>query len=458
MWREEDDLYRTATTRTAAVALFSTAVLLLPRTSPIRWWAVAPAVALLVVGCLVARLRGRTRQGRWSWTVSVAHQVLTQTGAGFAGIAAGGIEGNQRFVSMLVLVVTASYSQAAVVAVGWAIATATIFWSALGSGLEVDVAFTVAAMFGASAAAIASIVHMLLTRIRRQNRHARLTATLAASVARAHSFADDLPEILALTSSVLGEVTLALSRVDRERIVVPLGEHEPGRSRRASSRAGARFPRGKSRDRSFDEEVLVSVVDGVPYVLLVGWPSIDARRRVPPQTIAIVRDLLGHFVERAEHIARLEESTRTDPLTGLGNRRALNAWLDDRRGFATVVILDLDHFKGYNDAFGHVAGDQLLRRFGAVVQHHLRSGDCAVRLGGEEFCVALDVRDAQLGERFVGRLREAFYADPGGVTFSAGVAIGEPGDALETVLGRADTALYEAKRLGRNRTVVARSQ
>jgi diguanylate cyclase (GGDEF)-like protein len=179
---------------------------------------------------------------------------------------------------------------------------------------------------------------------------------------------------------------------------------------------------------------------------------------VPPQTIAIVRDLLGHFVERAEHIARLEERTRTDPLTGLGNRRALSAWLDDRRGFATVVILDLDHFKGYNDAFGHVAGDQLLRRFGAVVQHHLRSGDCAVRLGGEEFCVALDVRDAQLGERFVGRLREAFYADPGGVTFSAGVAIGAPGDALETVLGRADTALYEAKRLGRNRTVVARSQ
>jgi hypothetical protein len=379
MWREEDDLYRTATTRTAAVILFSAAVLLLPRTGPIRWWAVAPAIALLVGGCLVARLRGSGTLRTWPWSVSLAHQALTQTGVGFAGIAAGGVEGNQRFLSMLVLVVTASYSQPAVVAVGWAIATATIFWSSVGSGLHVDVAFTVAATFGASAAAVASIVHMLLTRIRRQNRHARLTATLAASVARAQSFEEDLTEILALTSAVLGDVTLALSRVDRERIVVPLGDHTGEKSRRDATRRPRLGARRRERDRAFDEEVLVSVVDGVPYVLLVGWPSTEARRRVPPQTIAIVRDLLGHFVERAEHIARLEQRTRTDPLTGLGNRRALSAWLGERHGAATLIIFDLDHCKSYNDAFGHVAGDQLLHRFGSVVQHHLRTGDCAVR-------------------------------------------------------------------------------
>lgn len=448
MWREEDDLYRTATTRTIAVALFSTAALLLPRTSSVHWWAVTPAVALLTAGAVVARLRGRGRHPAWPWVVALLHQALTQTGAGFAGVATGGLEGNQRFLPMLVLVLTASYSPAIVVAVGWAIATITIFWSAVASGHGVDVAFTITVMFGASSAAIASIVHMLLTRIRRQNRQARLTATLAASVARASSFEEEVPEILALTSAVLGGATVALSRVEPERIVVPLGVHEPPKPRTRSRRR-------RARDHGFEEEVLVSVVGRVPYVLMIGWPSLEVRRRAAPQSVAIVRDLLGHFVERAAHIARLEERTRTDPLTGLGNRRALASWLRDHNSTATVVMLDLDHFKAFNDEKGHVAGDQLLRRFGAVVRHHLRAGDCAVRLGGEEFCVALEAHDERMGERFVERLRAAFRSDPGAVTFSAGVAVGRPGEPIEDVLARADAALYDAKRRGRNRTVVA---
>ncbi|HEX7097292.1 MAG TPA: GGDEF domain-containing protein [Acidimicrobiales bacterium] len=447
MWREEDDLYRTATTRTAAVALFSATALLLPRTDAIRWWAVTPAALLLVAGAVVARAWGRGRHPAWPWVIAVSHQALTQTGAGFAGVAMGGVEGNQRFLPMLVLVLTASYSPAVVVAIGWGIATATIFWSAVASGLEAGIAFTVTVMFGASAASVASIVHMLLTRIRRQNRQARLTATLAASVARADSFDEQLPEILALTSSLLGGASVALSRVEPERIVVPLGVHEPPVRR-------DRGPR-RRKELGFEEEVLVSVVGRVPYVLLIGWPSLEVRRRVAPQNVAIVRDLLGHFVERAAHIARLEERTRTDPLTGLGNRRALAAWLREHNSTATVVMLDLDHFKSFNDANGHVAGDQLLRRFGAVVRHQLRIGDCAVRLGGEEFCVALEARDEHLGVRFVERLRAAFRADPGGVTFSAGIAVGEPGEPIDQVLARADAALYEAKRAGRNRTIVA---
>ena len=448
MWREEDDLYRTATTRTAAVALFSVAVLLLPRTAPIRWWAVAPAVACLVGGLVCARLRGRAgRLLRWPSVVALSHHALTQTGVGFASVAVGGVEGNQRFLSMLVLVVTASYSPALVVGVAWAIATATIFWSSVVGGLSGEVAFTVTVMFGASAAAVASIVHLLLTRIRRQNRQVRLTAALAASVARAQEFDEELPEILALTSAVLGGAPLALSRVDPERIIVPLGVHTPVPARATTNK--------RRRETGFDEEVLVSVIDGIPYVLLVNWATAEIRRTASAQTVAIVRDLLGHYVERSAHIARLEERTRTDPLTGLGNRRALSEWLVDRNGAATVVIFDLDHFKAFNDAYGHVAGDQLLRRFGAVMRHHLRAGDCAVRLGGEEFCTALDARNAVLGQRFVDRVRAAFGSDPGGVTFSAGVAVAEPGEAVDSVLGRADEALYEAKRQGRNRTVVA---
>src|SRR5690606_30530399 len=100
--------YRTATTRTTAVALFSTAALLLPRTSAVQWWAVAPAVVLLTAGAVVARLRGRGRHPAWPWAIALLHQTLTQAGAGFAGVATGGLEGNQRFLPMLVLVLTAS--------------------------------------------------------------------------------------------------------------------------------------------------------------------------------------------------------------------------------------------------------------------------------------------------------------------------------------------------------------
>src|SRR5690606_17004166 len=150
----------------------------------------------------------------------------------------------------------------------------SVFWSAAATDLSGDVAFTVAVMFGASAAAVASIVHLLITRIRRQTRQARLTATLAASVARTGSFDEDLPEVLALTSAVLGGATVALSRVDPERIVVPLGVHESPSFRRAVL--------GKNSDRAFDEEVLVAVVDRLPFILLVGWPGLSVRRQVSP--------------------------------------------------------------------------------------------------------------------------------------------------------------------------------
>jgi diguanylate cyclase (GGDEF)-like protein len=449
MQREEDHLYATALTRTAAVALFSAAVLLLPRTAAIRWWAVGVAVVFFVASGSTALLRNRYRHYEdWPWWVPITHQILAQAGAGFAGVAVGGVEGNQRFLSLLILVVTASYSRGAVVVVCWVIATVTIFWSALLSGLAGDVAFTVTATFGASAAAVASIVHLLLSRFRGQTRQVQRTATLAATIARADSIEHDLVEVLSCTSDVLGGPVVALSRVAADRSITPLAVYAPHR--------GARGFRGRrERDEGFDEEVLISATEDGPYLLIVHWPTSHMRRAVAIQTVQIVRDLLGHFVERAALISTLEHRTRTDPLTGLGNRRALSQWLRERRGAATVVILDLDYFKGYNDSHGHVAGDQLLRRFGALVQHHLRRGDCAVRLGGEEFCVALASMDGAAAEGFVTRLRDALAVDPSGVTFSAGVAVAERDELPEAVLARADVALYQAKGSGRNRTVVA---
>ena len=201
--------------------------------------------------------------------------------------------------------------------------------------------------------------------------------------------------------------------------------------------------------------MLITASAGEAYVLVVSWPSGGARRAVPPRTIGVVRDLLSHLIERSQRITVLEHHTMTDPLTGLGNRRALGEWMRRRSAEATVVILDLDHFKRFNDTYGHLAGDALLRRFGAILLAHLREEDCAVRLGGEEFCVALDRADAWVAERYVRRVRESFGSDAGRVTFSAGIADVTSPEGVEDVLNRADQALYEAKRAGRDRTVRA---
>jgi diguanylate cyclase (GGDEF)-like protein len=448
----EDDLYATAMARTAAVALFSTAALLMPRTRPVRWWALFAAVVLAAgAACIVAMSRRYRLHRDWPGWVQVLHLAVAQTAAGFAGVAVGGVEGNQRFLPMLILVVVASYSSPPIVAAGWLIATATVFWSSSASGTGTEVAFTVTAMFGASAAAIASIVHLLLSRIRRQNRHAGDTAALAAAIARADSLEHDLPEILAFTSRVFGGPALTLTRIGPDRSVTALGSHTPVARRRGVAQRSRRSDRGEA----FAEEVLIAATSAGPHVLFIHWRTNAERRAVPAQSVGMVRDLLSHLVERSELIADLEHRTRTDPLTGLGNRRALASWLRLRNGVATVVILDLDHFKRFNDEYGHVAGDHLLRRFGATLRRHLRRGDCAVRLGGEEFCVALASLQSDVAEAFIARLRDALAMDPSGVTFSAGVAVAVHGETADEVLARADAALYEAKRGGRNRTVLA---
>ncbi len=150
----------------------------------------------------------------------------------------------------------------------------------------------------------------------------------------------------------------------------------------------------------------------------------------------------------------------TDSLTGLLNRRALFAAMDAPLAPGSAVIMcDLDHFKSINDQLGHAAGDAVLEGFAALVQGELRQSDVAARLGGEEFCIVL--RDlskrsaAGVAERIRAGFEAARFPTERGLaetTLSAGVAIsGVDGETFETVLKRADDALYAAKSAGRNR-------
>jgi diguanylate cyclase (GGDEF)-like protein len=157
-----------------------------------------------------------------------------------------------------------------------------------------------------------------------------------------------------------------------------------------------------------------------------------------------------------------------DPLTGLFNRRGFAeacGRVIDREATAgrpvTVLIFDIDHFKGINDRFGHPAGDEILKLFSTVVVNNLRISDLSGRIGGEEFAALLPC-SLEEGVLVAERVREAFEAsdivvEEGKVdtTVSIGVAGGPAGTELEVLLAAADTALYQAKRSGRNRVETA---
>ena len=208
-----------------------------------------------------------------------------------------------------------------------------------------------------------------------------------------------------------------------------------------------------ARDRlGVDDALLIALsglVTGGSVAILVWW----------------VARLSGHIQYQRSRTAVLAGSANTDVLSGLANRRAFDAELPARlhelrtanRGFS-LLLLDADRFKAYNDDFGHPAGDDALRGMGRLLHQSLRPGEHAARIGGEEFAVLLSDADRHAARLAGERIRAAFAAHPWprrAMTVSIGVAQVRPDDTATTLLGRADAALYEAKNSGRARVVVA---
>jgi diguanylate cyclase (GGDEF)-like protein len=179
--------------------------------------------------------------------------------------------------------------------------------------------------------------------------------------------------------------------------------------------------------------------------------------------LGIARRILGIQAELEEKNARLDAMAHTDPLTGLANRRQLQGSLsapqpdprEDRPH--SVVALDIDHFKSYNDTFGHAAGDDVLCSVARILRENVRQNDLVVRAGGEEFVIMMPGMGEADALAVADRLRQAIasHAWPGRpVTASFGVATApgphEPRD-FAAFLDEADRALYHGKQTGRNR-------
>jgi diguanylate cyclase (GGDEF)-like protein len=226
-----------------------------------------------------------------------------------------------------------------------------------------------------------------------------------------------------------------------------------------------RLTNGAAKVAAGDLEVRLPMVSrGEIGYLTEAFNNMVARLRQGQEELAAIN---GKLIEKNRELERL---SITDSLTGLFNRKYFMDVLSnevarsrrDNRPFA-VMMIDTDHFKKYNDTFGHQAGDDLLKKIGKIFKQSLRSVDCASRYGGDEFIIllpAIEKEDAfEIAERIRGLVNaETPYGDAGRVAVSVSIGIAafpENGNTPEAIVAGADSALYHCKRNGRNRVVFA---
>ena len=191
---------------------------------------------------------------------------------------------------------------------------------------------------------------------------------------------------------------------------------------------------------------------------MIGLIADCTEQRAEQERLAIYQN------ELFEMAARFEQMSLSDALTGLGNRRGMEEQIALRTAHAArhgetvaVLAIDVDHFKGFNDSFGHAAGDEALAQVAGCIAMSIRTEDYAARPGGEEFIVVMSAVDVDGARCVAERIRAAIETAPWplrGVTVSIGIALAssaraEDGDLVE----RADQALYRAKSAGRNRVL-----
>jgi len=226
-----------------------------------------------------------------------------------------------------------------------------------------------------------------------------------------------------------------------------------------------RLTGGASKVAAGDLEVDLPVLSGseVGYLTEV-FNDMVARLRQGREQLAVINETLR------KKNKELHELSITDSLTGLYNRKHLMETLENEVARSkrhkhdfSVLVIDIDHFKEYNDTYGHLAGDEVLSRLATVFKESVRSCDYVARYGGEEFILVLPEIGPEDGVKAAERIRkkvakESFAGDgkPIQITVSVGVAsYPKDGDDSQSIIRHADTALYKSKESGRNRVVLA---
>lgn len=215
--------------------------------------------------------------------------------------------------------------------------------------------------------------------------------------------------------------------------------------------------------KSVDEIRFDADINAVQKQLVQEIHSIVNSNRRLENDLTISRNQLR---QRAEELDSTRNEARLDELSGIANRRAFDESFESffanfvqRKERFGVLLADIDHFKRVNDACGHGAGDQVIRRIGAILKQSVRSSDKVARIGGDEFAILLKGPGKDDFRVFAARLRSTIAQTNFGIgddhsltsiTISVGVAVVQSDDTKQTLLDRADKALYRSKELGRN--------
>ncbi len=440
-----------------------------------HWWALWAIVALVLVEGLV--MMGDLRRlisdrYRDVPAVKALAQVMVATLAtGLADYAAGGGHGAYRPVIIVPLLIAAVLGNTAFIAIVWTETMAVLTLVSLADGLRGGPLATLLLVCGL----VPLVGTVMLQQLRNSQLRAvdgfHLLAEATEEILRAGGFEEALARFLPLVGLQAAARQVVAYRREATGHV-PVGTWPLGSPPSATGVPDDVFGLARGLGRSTNgfvvrprQTVIFSAGDADQAMVLVlarkpprFWRQVSFR--------AVCRQLameLGLLVNHRDFMAHLDELGRTDSLTGLANRGELVARIDDEldrsragAGFALAMI-DLDHFKEFNDTYGHLQGDQALVELGRLLRDRSRGGDLAARYGGEEFCVVLHDTDIAGAVSFV----DGILADVGHLhtarplSCSVGLASGAGHDSPSSLLRAADRALYQAKEAGRARCVVA---
>jgi diguanylate cyclase (GGDEF)-like protein len=348
-------------------------------------------------------------------------------------------------------------------------------WLFLMLGLAISTAVQLSArdatwltlLFGFTAGAVAMMIHTDLTGALRGAALNRALADVAARAGTLRNWPDDLADISnRLARAMDVDHYMVLARAGRGEPVVQAFAW-PDQSWLSDDQLGDLPDMALHASNTVVARGLCVVAATVGDAsIVVVTPEQSSQKVLLDQNVGLtVAVLLATMFDRSRLISGLVDQANTDELTRLANRRRLFDTLEVERERhrryqkpLSVAMMDIDHFKEFNDQFGHTEGDLLLRQVADSVVGRVRGKDLFARYGGEEFCLVLPETSAESAVRVLESIRHnGIGAGPDGhpVTFSAGIATWDFSEPMVNLINRADFCLYEAKDGGRDRVVAS---